>query len=193
MCYSDLDIVIGQPDMASSLSNNVQSLCKPVDANKDGQDDKDANGNLIYPFRCAKTMNFPRFALSDGKRLFVADGGNDRVLIFNTIPTANGAAADVILGQPDEFVSTVSSSTDLFHPLLRQSAADITATPTSLAWDGTNLYVADPSNRRVMVFTEGEPLIPINGIRNAASREVFALGSISIRLDRKSTRLNSSH
>ncbi|MFM2124142.1 MAG: hypothetical protein RL328_593, partial [Acidobacteriota bacterium] len=180
--HQPADLVIGQPDMTESLSNNVQKLCKPVDANKDGQDDKDANGNLIYPFRCAKTLNFPRFALSDGKRLFVADGGNDRVLIYNSIPSANAAAADVILGQPDEFISTVSSSTDLFHPLLRQSAADITATPTSLAWDGTNLYVADPSNRRVLVFTEGEPLIPINGVRNAASREVFALGSVSVRL-----------
>ena len=63
-------------------------------------------------------MDFPRFALSDGTRLFVADGGNDRVLIYNTIPTQNAAAADVILGQPDEFASVVSSFTDLFHPLL---------------------------------------------------------------------------
>ncbi len=176
------DIVIGQPDMASSLSNNVTKLCNPIDANKDGVSDTDTDGNLIYPFRCAKTMNFPRFALSDGKRLFVADGGNDRVLIYNKVPTQNAVAADVILGQPDEFQSTVSSSTDLFHPLLRQSAADITATPTSLAWDGTNLYVTDPSNRRIMVFTEGEALIPINGVRNAASREVFALGSVAVQL-----------
>ena len=34
----------------------------------------------------------------------MADGGNDRVLIFNQIPTSNGATeADVILGQPDEY------------------------------------------------------------------------------------------
>ena len=59
----------------------------------------------------------------------------------------------MILGQPDENASVVSSFTDLFHPLLRQSAADITPTPTGLAWDGTNLYVTDPSNRRVLVFT----------------------------------------
>jgi uncharacterized protein (TIGR03437 family) len=64
--------------------------------------------------------------------------------------------------------------------LLRQSAADITTTPTSLAWDGENLYVADPSNRRVLVFTAAEPLIPINGVRNAASREIFALGAVTV-------------
>lgn len=174
------DVVIGQPDFSESISNNVAKLCEPTDLDRDEVDDTDENGNLLYPFRCNRTVNFPRFALSDGRRLFVADGGNDRVLIFNTIPTANGAPADIILGQPDQFQSTVSSATDLFHPLLRQSAADIVATPTSLAWDGTNLYVADPSNRRIMVFTEGEALIPINGVRNAASREIFAIGSFSV-------------
>jgi uncharacterized protein (TIGR03437 family) len=176
------DVVIGQPDFTEHASNNTSKLCNPVDNNRDGEPDKDDKGNLIYPFRCGRTLNFPRFALSDGRRLFVADGGNDRVLIFNTIPTQNAPKADIILGQPDEFASVVSSFTDLFNPLLRQSAADITATPTSLAWDGTNLYVTDPSNRRILVFTEGEPLIPINGVRNSASREIFALGSVSVRL-----------
>jgi hypothetical protein len=180
--HQPADVVIGQKDFTTHLSNNVVDLCNPLDEDRDGVSDKDADGNLVYPFRCGKTMNFPRYALSDGKRLFVADGGNDRILIYKTIPTTNGVAADVILGQPDEFQSVVSSATDLFHPLLRQSAADITATPTSLAWDGTNLYVTDPSNRRILVFTEGEPLIPINGVRNAASREIFSLGSVSVRL-----------
>ncbi len=180
--HQPADVVIGQKDFTAHLSNNVVDLCNPLDENRDGVSDKDTNGNLVYPFRCGKTMNFPRYALSDGKRLFVADGGNDRILIYKTIPTQNAAAADVILGQPDEFQSVVSSATDLFHPLLRQSAADITATPTALAWDGTNLYVTDPSNRRILVFTEGEPLIAINGVRNAASREIFSLGSVSVRL-----------
>ncbi|MEO5922606.1 MAG: hypothetical protein ABIR70_02155 [Bryobacteraceae bacterium] len=180
--HQSADVVIGQKDFTTHLSNNVVALCKPVDNDRDGVDDKDADGNLIYPFRCGNTMNFPRYALSDGTRLFVADGGNDRILIYKTIPTTNGAPADIILGQPDEFQSVVSSATDLFHPLLRQSAADITATPTSLAWDGTNLYVTDPSNRRILVFTPGEALIPINGVRNAASREVFALGSVAVNL-----------
>jgi uncharacterized protein (TIGR03437 family) len=178
--HQPADVVIGQPDMASHDANNVSKLCLQVDRDRDGALDTDESGNPVYPFRCGKTLNFPRFALSDGQRLFVADGGNDRVLIFNTIPTQNAPKADIILGQPDEFLSTVSSATDLFHPLLKQSAADITPTPTSLAWDGKNLYVADPSNRRILVFSEGEPLIPINGVRNAASREIFALGGAGV-------------
>jgi hypothetical protein len=176
------DLVIGQKDFVSAIANDAPGLCQPRDDNADGQPDKDEDGNLIYPVRCGRTLNFPRFALSDGQRLFIADGGNDRVLIFNQIPTQNSPAADVILGQPDEFSSVVSSVTDLFNPLLRQSAADIIATPTSLAWDGRDLYVTDPSNRRILVFTAGEFKIPLNGVRNAASREVFALGSIGVRL-----------
>jgi len=166
------DVVVGQKDFDTAISNDAAGLCP--------SNGTDSTGAATYPARCGKTMDFPRFALSDGKRLFIADGGNDRVLIYNTIPTTNAAAADIILGQPDENASVVSSSTDLFHPLLRQSAADITPTPTGLAWDGTNLYVTDPANRRVLVFTPGEFLIPINGVRNAASREIFALGSLTL-------------
>jgi uncharacterized protein (TIGR03437 family) len=167
------DIVVGQKDLDTGISNDAPDLCP-----SNGTDA--TTGNPTYPIRCAKTLDFPRFALSDGTRLFIADGGNDRVLVFNTIPTQNGAAADVILGQPDENASVVSSFTDLFHPLLRQSAADITPTPTGLAWDGTNLYVTDASNRRVLVFTPEPPLVPINGVRNAASLQIFALGSITL-------------
>jgi len=167
------DVVVGQKDMDTAVSNDSSELCPSNGTESDGT-------TLTYPARCGKTMDFPRFALSDGTRLFIADGGNDRVLIYNTIPTQNAAAADVILGQPDENSSVVSSSTDLFHPLLRQSAADITPTPTGLAWDGTNLYVTDGSNRRVLVFTPEAPLVPINGVRNAASLEIFALGSVTL-------------
>ena len=166
------DLVVGQKDLDTGISNDSPDLCP--------SNGTDADGKPTYPMRCGKTMDFPRFALSDGTRLFIADGGNDRVLIYNSIPTRNGAAADVILGQPDENASVVSSFTDLFHPLLRQSAADITPTPTGLAWDGTNLYVTDASNRRVLVFTPEQPLVPTNGVRNAASLQIFALGSITL-------------
>jgi uncharacterized protein (TIGR03437 family) len=176
------DVVVGQKDFESPFPNDSfrcdeKGECTAALCESTGKDDQD---KPIFPSRCGRTLDFPRFALSDGTRLFIADGGNDRVLIFNTIPTRNGARADVILGQPDEFASVVSSVTDLFHPLLRQSAADITATPMSLAFDGENLYVTDPSNRRVLVFTPGEFLVQINGVRNAASREIFAIGAISI-------------
>ena len=52
----------------------------------------DINNNPTYPQLCKATVNFPRFALAAGNRLFIADGGNDRVLAFNNIPTQNGAS-----------------------------------------------------------------------------------------------------
>ena len=125
-------------------------------------------------------MSFPRFAIGDGKRLFVADGGNDRVMVFSTVPTANGVAADIILGEPDEFSDVVTSTFASFGGVDQTvSAADVTPTPTSLAWDGTNLYVADPTNFRVLVFTLLEPSIKTTGVVNAASLETFATGSVS--------------
>lgn len=161
------DFAVGQPDLTSALANNVTALCQPV-----GQDE---NGKDLHPFRCGATLEFPRFALSDGTRLFVADGGNDRVLVFKTMPRDNGATADVVLGQPSLLLNQVSDGS---NPLFR-SAADQLRTPMALAWDGTNLYVTDPFNRRVMVFSMGEPAIPLTGVRNAASLDVAAVGSIT--------------
>lgn len=167
------DVSVGQPDLVSEVDNNSAALCKT--------NGKDANGNPTYPVSCYATVSLPRYALSNGTQLFVADGGNDRVLVFNTIPTKSGQNADIVLGQPDEFTDRVTDSTDTFDPnsnVLRSSPAQI-RTPMSLAWDGSNLYVSDPFDRRVLVFTPGLPVIQVNGITNAASRIVSALGSIT--------------
>ena len=59
------DIVLGQPDMTSNGSNNDN-----------------------------KSFNYPTSVYSDGTRLYVTDNGNNRILIWNTIPTANQAAAN---------------------------------------------------------------------------------------------------
>jgi hypothetical protein len=166
------DVELGQKDFVTAVPNDAPNLC-PVAGT-------DSSGNSTYPGRCGKSMDSPRFALSDGTRLFVADGGNDRVLIYNRIPTQNKTEPDNVLGQPDEYASVVSSTTSLFMPLLNQSAADITPTPTSLAWDGTNLYVADPGNRRILVFTPEQATIPINGVRNGASLQTYATGGVDI-------------
>jgi uncharacterized protein (TIGR03437 family) len=154
------DVVIGQPDFSSYSDNNSPALC-----NSNGVD---ASNNPTYPARCGKTLSFPRFALSDGTRLYIADGGNDRVLIYSTIPRSNFPVPDIILGASDEFTDNPGSNADQFQ------------TPSSLAWDGTNLYVADVFNRRVVAYSPGDIPLPPSGIRNAASLEVFAIGTVSI-------------
>ncbi|MBN4081700.1 choice-of-anchor J domain-containing protein [bacterium AH-315-C07] len=47
----------------------------------------------------------------DGNKLIVASGDQNRVLIWNSIPSTNGQPADVILGQSD-FITTISGLTD---------------------------------------------------------------------------------
>ena len=176
------DVAIGQPDLVSAADNNSSSIPSnptlDADNNPEGvtavlcqSNATDSDNVATWPTRCAATLSYPRFAVSDGTRLFIADGGNDRVLLFNTIPTASGTRADVIIGQPDEFSDNTGLNPD---------GADAFQTPTSLAWDGTNLYVSDGYNRRVVVHSMGVPNVPLNGIRNAASLEIYALGSVSI-------------
>ncbi|HBY59686.1 MAG TPA: hypothetical protein DEH78_07670, partial [Solibacterales bacterium] len=160
------DLVLGQPDLSSAAADNSAKLCESTG--------KDSEGKDLFPRRCGATMNFPRFALSDGRRLFIADGGNDRVLVYNAFPTRNGQPADVILGQPAADISQISDSDSS-----RWAASDAMRTPLALATDGTNLFVADPFNRRILVYTPGERLIPNAGVRNAAAREVFAVGALA--------------
>jgi uncharacterized protein (TIGR03437 family) len=165
------DVEIGQPDMSTAIANYTGSggMC--------ASNGTDSDGNATYPDLCAPTLNYPRFALSDGTRLFIADGGNDRVLIFNHIPTQNGASADLLLGQYDFLVVHTSDTTDAADTA-RRAGSDSLRTPTSLAWDGVNLFVSEPYSRRIMVFTVGDQPLPLTAVRNAASLEIYAVGSV---------------
>lgn len=167
------NVVVGQPDMTSAADNNAPGLCASTGT--------DSSGNATYSPRCEKSLSLPRYALSDGTRLFIADGGNDRVLIFNSIPTTNGAAADHVLGQPDMVSDTASDPSISFASttIPNRAATDSIRTPTALAWDGTNLYVSDPYDLRVMVFTAGDntTLAP-NAILNAASLAIYQEGAV---------------
>ena len=171
------DVVLGQPNMTSSIPNNAFSgtpATSATDTNKETpvlcteSNGTDSAGNPTYPYYCNATLSFPRFALSTGSRLFIADGGNDRLLVFNHIPTANGETADYIIGQIGGSINQASD------------AADSLRTPMSLAWDGTNLYVSDAYNRRITVYSVGENRIPYTGVRNAASFDIFATGRVMI-------------
>jgi uncharacterized protein (TIGR03437 family) len=174
------DVEVGQPDMVSSVPNNAftgsaatsstDSTDKETPVLCNNQVGKDPYGNPTYPSYCEKTLSFPRFALSDGTRLFIADGGNDRVLEYLQIPTANALAADVILGQQGGTIDQASNAVDDMN------------TPSSLAWDGTNLYVADPYNRRITVYTVAANNLQYQAVRNSASLNITASGSFTIAL-----------
>src|SRR5258705_10431531 len=72
------ETVIGQPDFTSNTKNQC---------------------NCTTP--AANTLNIPEFVATDGTKLFISDFSNNRVLIYNTLPTTNNASADVVVGQVD--------------------------------------------------------------------------------------------
>ena len=158
------DIVIGQPDMDSQRPNNSAALCPEAEPPPTEGEETSEGDETPPPVRCDRTLSFPRFAFSDGKSLFIADGGNDRILVFNEVPTENAASPDVVIGQRD------------FETLLESDGAGSIRAPQALAHDGTNLYAADPFARRVLVFTPGEDQISQDGLRNSASFVIRAFG-----------------
>ena len=110
------DVVLGQADFTTGLANRGAS----------------ASG--------VDTLNWCYgVAIQDG-RLFVADAGNRRVLIWNGIPEVNGAPADLVLGQPD--FTTRDDRGDASG--MRWPHAVTTA-------DG-RLVVADAGTNRIMIW-----------------------------------------
>jgi uncharacterized protein (TIGR03437 family) len=172
------DVEIGQPDMVSSVANNSYSGTAAT-STSDTTDKEtavlctvsngiDGYGNPIYPEFCSYTVSFPRFTLAVENRLFIADGGNDRLMVFNQIPTKNAQPADYVIGQ---LGGTVVQNPD---------ASDSLQAPMSMAWDGTNLYVSDTYNSRIMVYSMGANTIPYQGVVNAASLAIYANGNVTL-------------
>jgi sugar lactone lactonase YvrE len=118
----EADLVLGQPSFTSAASN--------------------------FGGRSASSFSAPGDAAVDGSgRLYVADTGNHRVLIFDDPFAATPPyAASAVLGQAD-FVSGLCN---------RGGAAPTQATlcgPSFVAVDADeNLYVSDTTNHRVLVF-----------------------------------------
>src|SRR6185437_12085835 len=95
----------------------------------------------------------------------------------------NGVAADTVLGQPDFLTDLASDPTIQFASttIPNRASTDTIRTPTSLAWDGINLYVADPYDLRVMVFAAGDNTsLADNSILNDASLAIFQEGVIAL-------------
>lgn len=117
--------VIGQPNLTANSANQGGSA---------------AANTLRYP-TSAKVFN-NKLAISEGHHTFPSSSdGNNRVLIYNTIPSTNNVAADVVIGQPD-FATVTAGNT-----------ASKMRSPGDIGYDGTNLLVYDVGNHRVLVFS----------------------------------------
>jgi hypothetical protein len=118
--HAPADIVLGQEDFSIGESNRGQA--DPT----------------------AQTLFWPYGVHWDGEHLWVADTGNRRVLMWQGLPTRNGQAADLVLGQPDFISRNENGGGDPNATSLRWPHA-------MTIWQG-NLCVADAGNNRVMIW-----------------------------------------
>lgn len=103
---------------------------------------------------------------NDGQHLIVADTCNNRVLIWNSLPTSN-VAPDVVLGQTGFY--TNSPGTTQYN--LRW--------PVDVATDGEKIVVADTYNNRVLIWnsfptTNGQPADIVLGQIDFTSATYYA-------------------
>jgi hypothetical protein len=134
--HQPADLVLGQDDF------------RCVDGNR-GRD-APAAGSLFWPFGVAW----------DGARLWVADTGNRRVLIWQGMPERCGQSADLVLGQKD-FVCRDENAGG------RADAASM-RWPHAIAFLGGGVCIADAGNSRVMLWRsvpsrDGQPCEAILG------------------------------
>ena len=73
------DVVIGQRDFDSNQPNASKVGANPGE----------------------RTLFWPYGVFSDGRRLWIADTGNRRILFYENLPTENFVSADSVIGKPD--------------------------------------------------------------------------------------------
>ncbi len=105
-----------------------------------------SSGGLALPdaHPTPSQMYAPRGVWLDSERLIVIDSGNHRILIWHGIPTSDGQAADVVLGQPDMYSEGPACG--------RQDYPNGLHLPTGVLVAEEKLLVADAWHHRVLIW-----------------------------------------
>ena len=113
-----------------------------------------ADGGSFLPSSGPARMSAPSGVAFDGTHLVVADSGNHRVLIWNKLPTTDGAAPDLVLGQSDFSGHAPNHGrTDTNLDGFSDAAADGFFEPMGVVIDGSHLAVVDRLNHRVLSWS----------------------------------------
>jgi hypothetical protein len=127
------------------------------------------------------TLSFPTgvFFDAENERVFVVDQGNHRVLIWNKLPSGNGAAADLVLGQKDFYSREVNDGQGI-----KRATASGMYFPTDVVFGRKGLFVSDSGNNRVLVWHEmptenGQPADLVIGQNNFADNKFNRGGEAS--------------
>jgi DNA-binding beta-propeller fold protein YncE len=121
------------------------------------------------------SLNQPFDVYSDGVRLYVADAGNNRVLVWNTVPGASNRPADFVIGQ----ATMTTSSKNAGKPMVNAMGFD---QPTGVCASADALFVVDHNNNRVLVFSpipdaSGPEAVAVLGQDSFTSGAVPAIAS----------------
>lgn len=114
-----------------------------------GQPDGTTEGRAAGGRGPERGMNLPTGVLIHHGRLVVADAWHHRILVWDTIPTRDDVAPDLILGQKDPSSVEPNGGTGC-------SAATL-YWPFGVAVLGDTFWVADTGNRRVLGWRDGIP------------------------------------
>ncbi|HYH95298.1 hypothetical protein, partial [Hyalangium sp.] len=173
---------LGQPDLTGSTSNTGRGgLASPEGLSSDGTQlavaDKSNNRVLLYTSLpsttgaqptlvlgqpdfdatttgcAASSLRVPEAVFLSQGKLVVADTFNHRVLIWNAIPSSNGAPAHLVLGQTS-FTSCVRNDANGDGTADSTPSASTLFFPAGVWTDGTRLLVADTDNHRVLIWNE---------------------------------------
>ncbi len=93
----------------------------------------------------AMSMRWPHSVALWGDKVCVADAGNNRIMVWNSLPTSNGTPCDYILGQTNHLLSDHNQS--LYWP-----RANTVNMPYALAANDQWLLAADTANSRVIAW-----------------------------------------
>ena len=166
-------LIIGQGDFSTIMSNR-------------GADDPGDN-----------TLSAPQDICKFGEMLFVSDGGNHRVLVWDQFPEENGEPSNVVLGQEDfaDCLENRGLSTTLDEMTsglgdenldgftISKAEEDTLSMPAGLCVIDGKLYVVDGGNHRVARWNgipsdDGEPPTLVMGQDNLEENEANRQGLV---------------
>lgn len=149
-------LVLGQPNFGSSGSNRGKGLSSPT-------------ANSFFNLNGIVVIN---------QKLVVADYSNNRILIWNSIPTTNDASADLALGQPNLVSNSVNQGGN-------PSSISLTG-PTALLLYNNKLFVSDAGgasgNNRFLIFNNivATPEISLGGLEKLSDGRIKIKGNLKL-------------
>lgn len=114
------------------------------------------------------SLSFPMgvYFHAESEKIIVVDQGNNRVLIWNKIPSESGTPADLVLGQKDFYSRQINRGLGD-----KRATADGLYFPSDVAFGRKGFFVSDTGNHRVLYWKEfptenGQPADMVIGQKN---------------------------